>query len=77
MAMQIRWIAWLTFIGHNRTVWSLLPVARMCPSGLNATALMKLVWPVKGSPSSQTPAHRSVRARKVALSRSFRRGLSP
>jgi hypothetical protein len=36
---QIRWIAWSTSIPHNRTVWSLLPVARVCPSGLDATAV--------------------------------------
>jgi hypothetical protein len=34
---QIRWIAWPTFIPHNRTVQSVLPLARVCPSGLNTT----------------------------------------
>ena len=29
------WAGSVTF--HNRTVWSALPVARVCPSGLNAT----------------------------------------
>jgi hypothetical protein len=37
---QIRWIAWSTFILHSRTVWSPLPLARVSPSGLNATASM-------------------------------------
>jgi hypothetical protein len=45
---QIRWIIWSTFIPHNRTVWSLLPVAMVCPSGLNATEMIELVWPVRG-----------------------------
>ena len=34
---------------HSRTVWSALPVARVCPSGLNATALTRLVWPVRSA----------------------------
>jgi hypothetical protein len=33
---QILWIASSTFIPHRRTVWSVLPVARVRPSGLNA-----------------------------------------
>ena len=48
MVEQTRWIAWLTFIPHSRTVRSPLPLARMRPSGLNATALTRLVWPVSG-----------------------------
>jgi hypothetical protein len=36
---QTRWIAWWTFIRHSRTVRSPLPVARMCPSGLNTTSV--------------------------------------
>jgi hypothetical protein len=32
---------------HNRAVVSWLPVARRVPSGLHATATMKLVWPVR------------------------------
>src|SRR2546421_11486586 len=47
---QIRWIAWSTFVPHNRTVWSVLPLARVWPSGLNATERMGLVWPVRGWP---------------------------
>src|SRR5437764_1069158 len=35
---------------HNRTVMSLLPLARVCPSGLNATELTTSVWPVRGGP---------------------------
>jgi hypothetical protein len=36
---------------HNRTVLSKPPVARVCPSGVNATAMTELAWPVKGGPS--------------------------
>ncbi|MEV7232074.1 hypothetical protein AB0M79_34465 [Polymorphospora sp. NPDC051019] len=32
---------------HSRTVWSLLAVARVLPSGLNATLATMLLWPVK------------------------------
>jgi hypothetical protein len=35
---------------HSRVVWSLLPLARVCLSGLNATVLTALVWPVRGEP---------------------------
>jgi hypothetical protein len=35
---QTRWIARSTFVSHNRTVWSALPLARARPSGLNTTA---------------------------------------
>jgi len=48
---QIRWMAWPTFVPHNRTLWSLEPVARVCPSGLNATEKMGLVGPVRGWPN--------------------------
>jgi hypothetical protein len=48
---QIRWIAWSTFIPHSRMVWSRLPLARVCPSGLNTTASTELVWPLKGRPN--------------------------
>ncbi|HSZ31478.1 MAG TPA: hypothetical protein VK784_17185 [Pseudonocardiaceae bacterium] len=34
------------FIPHNRTVRSPLPLVRMRPSGLNATAKTMSVWPV-------------------------------
>ncbi len=37
---------------HNRMVSSALPEARMCPSGLNATLITPLVWPVRGWPSA-------------------------
>jgi hypothetical protein len=37
---------------HSRTVWSSLPVARVCPSGLNATDQTGSVWPVRGSPGA-------------------------
>ena len=37
---------------HSSTVWSAPAVARVCPSGANATAVTELVWPVSGS----TPA---------------------
>jgi hypothetical protein len=47
---QIRWIAWPTFIPHSRTVQSVLPLARVCPSGLHTTELTVLVWPVSGWP---------------------------
>jgi hypothetical protein len=30
------------FISHSRMVWSLLPLASVWPSGLNATALTEL-----------------------------------
>ena len=33
---------------HNRTVPSPLPVARVLPSGLNATESTAPVWPVRG-----------------------------
>src|SRR4051812_47961705 len=32
---------------HNRTVWSPLAVARVRPSGLNATDFTASVWPVR------------------------------
>ncbi len=44
---QIRWMARSTFVPHNRTVWSELPLARVRPSGLNATATTRWVCPVK------------------------------
>ena len=47
---QIRWIARSTSISHSRTVRSALPLARVRPSGLNATELTELVWPVRGGP---------------------------
>jgi hypothetical protein len=43
---QIRRIAWSTFIPHSRTVRSSLPLARVCPSGLNATVSTPSAWPV-------------------------------
>jgi hypothetical protein len=33
---------------HRITVWSQLAVAKVCPSGLNATELTESVWPVRG-----------------------------
>ena len=38
---------WGSLTSHSRAVWSSLAVARVCPSGLNATALTALVWPVR------------------------------
>jgi hypothetical protein len=51
VTVQTRWIAWLTFIVHNRTVRSMLALTRVCPFGLNATDQTMLVWPVRGWPS--------------------------
>jgi hypothetical protein len=35
-----RGLGWAgSVVSHSRTVWSSLPLARVCPSGLNATAL--------------------------------------
>lgn len=34
-------------VSHVRTVPSLLTLARVCPSGLNTTALTVSVWPVR------------------------------
>jgi hypothetical protein len=36
---QIRWIAWSMLNPHSQTVWSALPLAKVRPSGLNATVL--------------------------------------
>jgi hypothetical protein len=47
VVVQIRWIAWSTFISHSRAVCSLLAVARVRPSGLNTTAVTASVWPVR------------------------------
>ena len=35
---------------HSRTVPSSPPLARVLPSGLNATAMTEPVWPVSGLP---------------------------
>src|SRR5450755_2638734 len=40
---------WVT--SHSRTVWSALPAAKVCPSGLNATEYTVLEGPVNGRPS--------------------------
>ena len=40
---------------HSRTVPSLPALACRCPSGLNATALTSLLWPVRGRPVSTFP----------------------
>jgi hypothetical protein len=53
---QIRWIAWLTFLPHNRTVRPTLPLARVRPSGLNATTLTKSVWPPSGVGKTAFPS---------------------
>ena len=37
---------WGSLTSHNRAVLSSLAVARVCPSGLKATELTALVWPV-------------------------------
>ena len=34
---------------HSRTVWSPPAEATLVPSGLNATLMMKAVWPMSGS----------------------------
>ncbi len=49
---QIRWIAWSISIPHNRTVRSQLPVARVCPSGLNTTAIG---WTASSRSNTKTP----------------------
>ena len=44
---QSRVVTRSTLVSHNRAVVSWLVVARVCPSGLNATELTPLVWPVR------------------------------
>ena len=39
------------FISHSRTVRSALPLATVCPSGLNPIAWTVSVWPARGWPS--------------------------
>ena len=35
---------------HVRIVWSVLPLARVLPSGLKVTELTGALWPVRGVP---------------------------
>jgi hypothetical protein len=44
---QIRAVTLSTVASHSRAVLSALAVARVCPSGLNATESTPLVWPVR------------------------------
>ena len=44
-----RWLA----TSHSRTVLSPLPLARVLPSGLNATEKTLPVWPVSGAPTGR------------------------
>jgi len=37
-------------MSQSCAVWSLLPVARVCPSGLKATELTVSVWPAMTGP---------------------------
>ncbi len=47
MMLQIRAATRSTLVSHSRAVVSPLAVARVCPSGLNATKKTALVWPVR------------------------------
>src|SRR5271156_3119861 len=58
-------------VGHNRTVVSQLLEARVCPSGLNATLVTVLVWPVRGWPKGAGCAG-SVRFHNRTVSSSLR-----
>ena len=47
VVLQILAATLSTLVSHNRAVPSALAVARVCPSGLKATDLTLLVWPVR------------------------------
>jgi hypothetical protein len=49
VVLQILAATLSTLVSHNRAVLSALAVARVCPSGLKATDLTLLVWPVRPS----------------------------
>jgi hypothetical protein len=47
VVLQILAATLSTLVSYNRAVLSALAVARVCPSGLKATDLTLLVWPVR------------------------------
>ena len=56
---------------HNRTELSTPPVASRCPSGLNATLMTALVWPVRGAPRLSLEAkrfrHRAIATHQIPV----------